>query len=189
MAISSDQFRDTLRMFPAGVTLVTTRTQDGIRHGMTASSFTSVSADPPLISVVIDRQATMSNLLLHETSVFAVSILAQDQEELSSRFAFVRGEDRFAIGEWIEAETGAPILANALTWLDCRIHFRQQAGSHNIFVGQILASDVVRPNDLPLLYWNRNYRTIHPEPELDKPEPPKKPVFGESVVDDSTESS
>ena len=187
MAISSDQFRNTLRMFPAGVTLVTTRTREGIRHGMTASSFTSVSADPPLISVVIDRQATMSNLLLHETNFFAVSILAHDQEEFSNRFASSQ-EDRFAIGRWIEAETGAPILENALTWLDCRIHFRQQAGSHNIFVGQVLASDVVRPEDLPLLYWNRNYRNVLPDAELDKPVE-EKPMFGESSAVKAGEDS
>ena len=162
MAISVDQFRETLRMFPAGVTLVTTRTEDGVRHGMTASSFTSVSADPPLVSVAIDRQTTMSGLLLSQTDSFAVNILAQDQEELSGRFAFVKDEDRFAEGEWATAVTGAPILQNALTWLDCKVHFRQQAGSHNIFIGKVLDSKVVRPEDSPLLYWNRDYRRLKP---------------------------
>lgn len=160
MAISIDQFRDTLRMFPAGVTLITTRTADGISHGMTASSFTSVSADPPLISVAIDRQTTMSSLLLVQTDVFAVNVLAQDQEHLSSRFAFVKDEDRFAEGAWNTASTGAPILENALTWLDCRVHFRQQAGSHNIFIGKVIESAVVRPDDKPLLYWNRDYHRL-----------------------------
>ena len=164
MAISMDQFRDTLRLVPAGVTLVTTRTADGISHGMTASSFTSVSADPPLISVAIDRQTTMSGLLLEQTDCFAVNVLAQDQEALSSRFAFVKDEDRFAEGKWTTAATGAPILENALTWLDCRVHFRQQAGSHNIFVGKVEQSEVVRPDDQPLIYWNRDYRRLAAKP-------------------------
>lgn len=160
MAISMDQFRDTMRMFPAGVTLITTRTADGMSHGMTASSFTSVSADPPLISVAIDRQTTMSSLLLVQTDVFAVNVLAEDQEHLSSRFAFVKDEDRFAEGAWTSAATGAPVLENALTWLDCRVHFRQQAGSHNIFIGKVIESAVVRPDDRPLLYWNRDYHQL-----------------------------
>lgn len=172
MAISVDQFRDTLRMFPAGVTVVTTQTADGVRHGMTVSSFASVSADPPLISIAIDRQTTMSNLLLSQTDVFAVNILAEDQEELSGRFAFVKDEDRFAVGDWDTAVTGAPVLRNALTWLDCKVHFRQQAGSHNIFIGKVMQSDVVRPDDAPLLYWNRNYRFVKPLPPS-KPDPKK----------------
>jgi flavin reductase (DIM6/NTAB) family NADH-FMN oxidoreductase RutF len=165
MAISSEDFRQALSQFPAGVTITTIRAGDRI-HGLTVSAFASVSADPPLIAVIIDHRHKAYTLLEEEGAVFAVNILRQDQQELSNRFAWIKDEDRFAEGDWDAAETGAPILRDARAWLDCRIHSRLSAGTHTLYVGEVVASGVPEDGKPPLVYWNRGYRKlcIH-EPE------------------------
>ena len=78
--------------------------------------------------------------------------------ELSNRFAWVKDEDRFAVGAWEEAETGAPVLADAVAWMDCTIDGRYAAETNTIYVGRIEAAKAPRPDAPPLLYWNRGYR-------------------------------
>ena len=157
--ISSEEFRKALRHFPAGVTIVTIRTGEHV-HGLTISAFASVSAEPPLIMVIIENRHRAYPLLMEGDAVFAVNILGEEQSELSNRFAWVKDEDRFALGNWSTAVTGAPILTDALAWLDCRIHARYPAGSHTIFVGQVEASEVPKEEAPPLVYWNRGYRKL-----------------------------
>jgi flavin reductase (DIM6/NTAB) family NADH-FMN oxidoreductase RutF len=160
MSISPEAFRDVLRHFPSGVTIVTIGAPGHPPHGLTVSSFASVTPDPPLILVSIDHRATGHELLEHEGATFAVNILAADQTELSNRFAWVKDEDRFELGAWTTAVTGAPVLADALAWMDCTIHERFVAGSHTIYVGEIRACGVPRPDEPPLIYWNRAYRSL-----------------------------
>ena len=165
MVISSEAFRLALRHFPAGVTIVTIRAGEQT-HGLTVSAFASVSAEPPLIAVIIENRHKAHALLEEPGAVFAVNILGQDQAELSNRFAWVKDEDRFALGNWSSAETGAPVLTDALAWLDCRIHGRHPAGSHTVYIGEVHASNVPEPEAPPLIYWNRGYRKLRlHEPE------------------------
>lgn len=159
MTISNDQYRSILRFLPAGVTVITAGSGDSI-HGMTVSAFTSVSADPPLIAAIIDRGHGIQPYLKEDGAPFAVNILAQDQKHIANNFAFTRAEERFGFGQWITAVTGAPVLNDALAWLDCTVEHRYPAGTHNIYIGRVQASEVVRPSDRPLLYWNRNYRQL-----------------------------
>jgi flavin reductase (DIM6/NTAB) family NADH-FMN oxidoreductase RutF len=160
MPIDSQAFRDAMRHFPAGVTVVTVKIPDG-RRGMTVSAFASVSPSPPLIAVILDSAHSLHPLLDQGVAEsFAVNILAEGQAEISNRFAFVKDQDRFAAGNWGEAETGAPVLAEALAWLDCRLYDKMRAGTHTIFVGEVVASNVPRPENRPLVYWNRDYRRI-----------------------------
>jgi flavin reductase (DIM6/NTAB) family NADH-FMN oxidoreductase RutF len=161
MPISSENFRDALRHFPAGVTVVTIKSPAAEAvHGLTVSAFASVSPDPPLILVSIDHRASAYPLLEAAGAAFAVNILAQDQMEMSNRFAWLKDEDRFAEGDWDVAATGAPILKNALAWLDCTVYSRFAAGSHTIYIGEVQASGVPRPDAPPLVYWNRGYRHL-----------------------------
>jgi flavin reductase (DIM6/NTAB) family NADH-FMN oxidoreductase RutF len=161
MPISSGNFRDALRHFPAGVTVVTIKAPGtDVVHGLTVSAFASVSPDPPLVLVSIDHRATAYEYLEMAGASFAVNILGQDQMELSNRFAWLKDEDRFAEGDWTTAATGAPILTNALAWLDCTVYSRFAAGSHTIYVGEVQASGVPRPDANPLIYWNRGYRQL-----------------------------
>lgn len=161
MPISSESFRDVLRHFPSGVTVVTIQSPAADQpHGLTVSAFNSVSPDPPLILVCIDHRTSAYELLEAEGATFAVNILGQDQMELSNRFAWLKDEDRFAVGEWTTAATGAPVLSDALAWLDCTIFARYPAGSHSIYIGEVQASSVPRADDAPLIYWNRGYRQL-----------------------------
>lgn len=157
--ISSEEFRNALRHFPAGVTIVTIRSGEKV-HGLTVSAFASVSADPPMVMVIIENRHRAYSLLQEDGAVYAVNILREDQSELSNRFAWTKDEDRFALGDWTTVATGAPVLADALAWLDCRIHGRHPAGSHTIYVGEVLASRVPQPDLPPLIYWNRAYRKL-----------------------------
>jgi 3-hydroxy-9,10-secoandrosta-1,3,5(10)-triene-9,17-dione monooxygenase reductase component len=99
-------------------------------------------------------------LLERKGAVFAVNILRQEQVHLSDRFAWVEDEDRFLEGHWTTAATGAPVLTDALAWLDCTILSRHAAGTHTIYVGAVQASGVPRPDEPPLVYWNREYRRL-----------------------------
>ncbi len=159
MSISSEDFRDALRHFPSGVTIVTINAGDQI-HGLTVSAFASISPDPPLVAIVIDHHHRAFNLLQKPDASFAVNILQQDQVDLSNRFAWIKDQDRFSEGDWGAAITGAPILKDSLTWLDCSIFSCHTAYTHTIYVGLVEASNVTRPDDSPLVYWNRDYRQL-----------------------------
>lgn len=161
MNIESEEYRNALRHFPAGVTIVTIKSP-GVEepHGLTVSAFSSISPKPPLIMVTIDHRARGYTMLEQEGTVFAVNFLAHDQMELSNRFAWIKDEDRFAVGDWGTAVTGAPILKNALAWLDCTIYDRYNTGNNSIYIGQVQACDVPRPDEAPLIYWNRGYRHL-----------------------------
>ncbi len=159
MTVSADSFRDALRHFPAGVTLVTIRAGEVV-HGLTVSAFASVSPDPPLVAVMIDHVHRAHQLLQTPAATFAVNILAVDQAELSDRFAWGPDTERFAAGRWATAESGAPVLEDALAWLDCRIHSHHAAGTHSLYIGEVVATGVPRPDGPPLVYWNRGYRKL-----------------------------
>jgi flavin reductase (DIM6/NTAB) family NADH-FMN oxidoreductase RutF len=159
MPITSKAYRDCLRHFPSGVTIVTIKNGQEV-HGLTVSAFASVSLDPPLIMIAIDHAHGAFPIMEEEGAVFAVNILHQDQAELSDRFAWTKDEDRFKEGDWGTAITGAPILADALGWLDCTISGRLLAGNHTIYVGEVQASGVPRPDEPALVYWNREYHQL-----------------------------
>ena len=161
MPISSEDFRDVLRHFPSGVTVVTIKPYGSDEvHGLTISAFASVSPDPPLILISIDHRASAYQLMETAGTTFAINILGHDQMELSNRFAWLKDEDRFAEGDWSTAVTGSPILTDAVAWMDCTIYSRFSVGSHTIYIGEVQASGVPRPDVKPLVYWNRGYRKL-----------------------------
>ena len=148
-------FRAVLGQWPTGVTLVTTVVDD-VRYGVTASSFSSVSLDPPLVSVCLARSAFAHDLLVR-SGVFGVTILAKDHAGLGQRFArFDPSVDRFAGEEWETAKTGSPLLTTALGWLDCSVAHAYEGGDHTIFVGEVLAGATPRTTS-PLLYHSRTW--------------------------------
>jgi len=168
MTVDPQTFKQTLAQWASGVTVVTTCMEDGSPKGMTASAFSSVSAEPPLILVCISK-----NLLTHdviaEQKVFAVNILKQGQEHWGKLFAgmFPEVEDRFADIATTTAETGAPILPDVLGWLDCRVHNQVDGGSHTIFIGEVLAAHGTEGGGNPLMYYNRAWGTFQPDPTKD----------------------
>ncbi len=160
MPVTSESFRDVLRHFPSGVTIVTVKAGEEV-HGLTVSAFASVSPEPPLVTVMIDHRHQAYKMIETEGATFAVNILHQDQAELSNRFAWVKDEDRFLVGTWKTAVTGAPVLEEALAWLDCTIYGKIEAGSHTVYIGEVQAAGTPRPDAPPLVYWNRGYRRLH----------------------------
>lgn len=159
MPISSEEFRNALRHFPAGVTIVTIKSGNQI-HGLTVSAFASVSTEPPIIMIAIDHQHSAFPLLEATDASFAVNILAHDQVHLSNRFAWIKDEDRFKEGNWEFSRSGAPILKDSLAWLDCIIRDRLASGTHTIYLGEVRASGVPRAEEPALVYWNRGYRHL-----------------------------
>ncbi len=162
MPVSSESFRDVLRHFPSGVTIVTVRAAGEV-HGLTVSAFASVSPEPPLVTVMIDHRHQAYKMIETEGATFAVNILHEGQKELSERFAWVKDEDRFLAGTWTTAATGAPVLEEALAWLDCTIVGKVEAGSHTVYIGEVQAAGTPRPDAPPLVYWNRGYRRLRLE--------------------------
>lgn len=153
MTIDPDTFRSVLAQWPSGVSVVTTVAGDGW-HGMTASSFSSVSVDPPLILVCLNRRI-QTHALIEASGVFAVSVLAKDQTMTGRRFAGQEGvTDRFADGAWQTRVTGAPVLTDAVGWLDCRVVHAYAGGDHTIFVGAVLGASTERIV-APLLFHSR----------------------------------
>lgn len=157
MSVDLDSFKQCLRRWASGVTVVTSRA-DGEIHGMTVSAFSSVSADPPLVLVCANR-SSRTNGVIEAGGVFAVNVLARDQEELSGRFASSKTEgSRFdGVGHRI-GEHGAPLLDGALVSLECRVKSAYVEGSHTIYVGEVLGAHYADKE--PLVYYAGAYRNI-----------------------------
>jgi len=155
MAISADLFKSLMSRWASGVTVVTCRREAGL-HGMTASSFTSVSLDPPLVLICVDRR-NRTHTLIEEQKAFGLHILRRDQEEISNQCAGFRGESGNQLpGAPFHTEvTGAPILDDTLAWMDCRLWQTYDGGDHSIFVGEIVAAGT-QDGD-PLLWYSRGY--------------------------------
>lgn len=154
MSVDHDTFRTLLSRFLSGVTVVTMRGAGGLPHGMTVSSFCSVSLEPPLILVCIERVASMHDMLT-ETQSFAVSILADDQEELSRRFADDGIAARFDGIAWSDGVAG-PLLDGVHATLDCRSVACHPGGDHTIIVGEVLGGTTAT-RGAPLLYYRGGY--------------------------------
>jgi flavin reductase (DIM6/NTAB) family NADH-FMN oxidoreductase RutF len=159
MALTPTEFRTALRNFAAGVTVVTTRDGDGHPSGLTASAFTSVSLDPPLVLVCVDHAAT-AHPAFRAHGWFAVNVLRQEQEGISRRFA-ASGGDKFDGVPCHEGETGLPLIDGALATLECRVVETYEAGDHTIFVGAVEAASV--SGGRPLVYFHGGYHGLSPD--------------------------
>ncbi|WP_067701430.1 flavin reductase family protein [Nocardia jejuensis] len=148
--------RAVLAQWATGVVVVTTVHGDGERHGMTASSFTSVALEPGLVSVCLASGSTTCRMI-RRSGVFAVNVLGHDHEDIGRRFAGGGADtDRFAVGHWDTATTGAAVLAEAVAWLDCVVTACHPAGDHTIVLGLVQDAATPRPAP-PLIYHDRTY--------------------------------
>jgi len=156
MPISKDEFRHALGRFASGVTVVTTKDADGRLHGITVSAFCSVSLEPPLILVCIEKN-TGSHYAFEQSDSFVVNILREDQQYISDRFASYLS-DKFAETKYYLGIDDLPVLEDVLANLECRLVTSHANGDHTIFVGQIERATV--NDDKPLIYWHSNYRNL-----------------------------
>jgi flavin reductase (DIM6/NTAB) family NADH-FMN oxidoreductase RutF len=155
--VNANQFRTALSRFASGVTVVTTRDREARPHGLTVSAFSSLSLDPPLVLVCIDRSAYIHDAL-QASGVFVVNILAADQEELSRLFAS-RAPDKFEGLGYTRGLADAPVLDHALATIECRLRHTYEGGDHTIFVGEVEHANV-REDAPPLLYYRGGYAGI-----------------------------
>ncbi len=155
-------FRAVLGRFTTGITVVTTL-QDGVPHAMTASAFTSVSLDPPLVLVCVDKGVRMHDAILSCGS-WAASVLAADQQPLAERYAR-SGRDLFTQFDGVPTvaapKTGCPVITGSLSWLECRTWAVYDGGDHTIVVGEVLSLGLDDPaGPEALVYLTGGYRRI-----------------------------
>jgi len=153
----SRALRDTLGTFVTGVTVITTRDADGTPHGLTVNSFSSVSLDPPLV-LWSQSSAAPSHAVFRAASHFAVNILAEDQLELSARFA--RRGDKFGAGGWRAGLAGTPLLEGCVAWLECRLLETHAGGDHRVFIGHV--ERLEHTTRRPLVFGGGRYLSVHP---------------------------
>lgn len=147
------EYRNALGTYITGVTIITTRTQEGNPTGLTVNSFNSVSLEPPMVLWSLSKES--SNLSAFEQSEYwAVHILSVDQEELSNLFA-KKGINKFEGINWEEGIGGIPMLNNCSSILQCKTAFKYEGGDHIIFVGKVI--NFIRTDAIPLVFHAGKY--------------------------------
>jgi flavin reductase (DIM6/NTAB) family NADH-FMN oxidoreductase RutF len=158
MQITTPEFRKALGHFPTGVTVLTVMREQGRVHGMTASSFTSVSLEPLQILVCVDHRA-LTHRFLNERRDFGVNILAEDQEAMARFFAqpeqMTEDADRLGVA-FLSSERGTPLLDGSLVQLDCKLVTTVESGDHSIFVGEVVDMKVHKGR--PLIFHLGQFR-------------------------------
>ena len=154
--VTSEEFRRACGRFATGVTIASVLDPQGVPHGLTVSSFTSVSLNPPLILICLGHEVTIIDLF-RASRYFGINVLAQNQRELSDRFSR-KNEDRFNGLEWQRGQTGVPLLPGVLASIECAVHQRFTAGDHDIFVGEMVNARVA--DGEPLIHFASRYRDL-----------------------------
>jgi flavin reductase (DIM6/NTAB) family NADH-FMN oxidoreductase RutF len=168
-ALDPKEFRRAYGQFLTGVTIVTTRDEDGTPVGITANSFTSASLEPPMVLICLDQKLA-SYRAFQVGRPYAVHVLSEDQADLSSLFA-KRGADKFGALECGEGLDGVPVLPDYLALFECRIVHCYPAGDHTIFVGQVENLAVSTRPRRPLGFFSGEYAAIERQPPA--PPPPE----------------
>ena len=154
-----EDFRKICSRFATGVAVLTVRDAAGNPHGLTVNSFTSVSAEPPLVLVCVDNTcAVLPHFAV--ASHFGLSFLSAGQQDLSTRFAFAP-ERRFEGVEWSEGVSGVPRISGSLGSMECRIQQRIPAGDHVILLGEPISTHSGTSEE-PLIYFGSSYRSLTP---------------------------
>lgn len=156
--IDSTTFRAVLGRLASGISVVTTVGRDGRDHGMTVSALTSLSLEPPLVLLCVDKTATMHPHLV-PGSHFAVNLLSLGQDSLSQRFAQTI-DDRFEGVAFTRDATGCALIDHALAHLECAMWAQHEGGDHTIFVGRVLRA--VASDAQPLLHYRGGYARLEP---------------------------
>lgn len=158
----ADDFKNALSAWASGVSVVTTRA-DGLAYGLTVSSFSSVSLDPPLVLVCLGHGNRLAEMVTRSQR-FAVSLLGRDQEEASNHFASRGREPEAELSgvPMVDTADGVPVVEGALAWLACEVHEMIDVGDHAIVIGRVTEARAAREGS-PLVYWSRAYRGVDPQ--------------------------
>lgn len=160
--VSDVDLRSTMRYWATGVTILTTE-HNGVRNGMTVSSFTSLSLEPPSVMASLGKIAATHDLVV-SSGVFGLTILTSEQEQISNHFTQTDPDvsDPFADLKVETLVTGSPFLKGGMAYFDCRVTDKVDSGTHTVFIGEVVAvkSFADTENAGPLLYYNQSYRRL-----------------------------
>lgn len=156
------RFRTVLGHFCTGVTIVTGH-DGGHPVGFACQSFTALSLDPPLVLFCVSRTSRTWPVLA-TTGHFAVNVLAEHQRDISAAFG-ARGTDKFATVTWHPAPSGAPLIDDVLTWVDCTLESVHEAGDHYVVIGRV-ATLGDTSDSRPLLFHRGKYTVTEPAPDV-----------------------
>lgn len=162
MEVGPERFRKVMGHFVTGVTVVTTLDEADRPVGITVNALSSVSLQPPLIVVALDRRRFITPIV-HAAGRFAVSILSEAQPALSDCFAGAPvspGRDEFCGAAWTPGSTGLPLLDGAIASLECTVIGTYPVGDHDLFIGRVDALHNVEHHPQPLLYYRRRYLRV-----------------------------
>ena len=156
-----DVFRQVMGHFATGISVVTT--WDGEKPaGITVNAFSSVSLDPPLVMVALDRRRFITPMV-RDAGRYGVSVLGADQQGLSDCFAHAPvspGREDFCGAAWHRGPTGLPVIDNSIATLECSTVETFSAGDHDLFIGRVDSLEQHRDGVAPLLYFRRRYLRI-----------------------------
>ena len=154
---TGEELRALMRRFPSGVAVVTVDLE-GERVGLTVSSLVSLSLDPPLVALALNRQAALHELLRRAGS-FGVSLLGEGQEDLATRFS--RGVPPIALWTGVPVREGrrAPLLEGSLGWLECETRAEHAVGDHTLFVGEVVSAEAGAPAR-PLVHLGQRFVAV-----------------------------
>lgn len=151
-----DTFKASMSRFASGVTIITTRDSEGAPAGFTASSFSSLSLNPPMVLFCLDRESYCFDAF-YGAENFGVNILSSKQQSLSKRFSS-RGGDKFENVALLETHTGVPLLEGCLASIECRITEKLPGGDHLIFLGEVEHAKIGEGS--PLIFCMGKYHNI-----------------------------
>jgi flavin reductase (DIM6/NTAB) family NADH-FMN oxidoreductase RutF len=154
--VTPEQFRRACGRFATGVAVASAMDPEGTPHGLTVSSFTSVSLSPPMVLICLGHAVTSIDIF-RASRHFGLSVLFDHQREISDRFAR-KGEDRFDGLRWEAGATGVPLLTDVLAQMECEVERRVAAGDHDIFIGRMLRARIAEGE--PLIYFAGQYRGL-----------------------------
>jgi len=163
-SVTADAFRLTMGRFATGVTVVTTLDRER-PQGITVNALSSVSLEPPLVLVALDRRRFITPTV-RSTGRYAVNVLGADQQALSDCFAgadVTPDRDAFCGAAWSPGVTALPLLDGALAALECTVVETFSAGDHDLFVARVDALHELAPEGEPLIYCRRRYRRLDPD--------------------------
>jgi flavin reductase (DIM6/NTAB) family NADH-FMN oxidoreductase RutF len=147
-------YRDAWSRFATGVTVISTLEPDGTVHGMTASSVTSVSLEPPLVLVVIG-ETRQTHKLIESNGRFGMSILDASQTEIAKHFA-TPPETRGSLdSKYIVKMSGTPVIADSIASMNCKVSAAYKAGDHTVFIGEVEAIEIGEGD--PLVWFQRQF--------------------------------
>lgn len=151
------RFRKVCGQFATGVAVATVRDASGTPQGLTVNSFVSVSLEPPIILISIDRATSIHDPFL-KANAFGISVLKEEDRWLSDRFAYGAG-DRFEGVAWRKGTLDVPLIDDALATLECSLDRRIEAGDHTLFLGEVRAAESLEEG-LPLVYFGSAYQRL-----------------------------